>query len=492
MESAVGRSERRLTLVILGSWAILCALQFGWLPFARHAWAVNLWAYQPLPVGLVLAVLALSISNGAVRRALISSIDRIGMGLDARAITAPVIGGVVFVLLWLFTDNELSPDARVFGGAMLGGYEFIFPDVGATWIIFSLERLGAVFGLTDFRLFRILSCLAGGVTIGLLVSMSRRGMLGPARPFGLATGLLLSAGLIRAFAGRVEVYPLLLVGVAWYVWLALRFLQNEQGWYLTCFAAGIAFWLHAAAIGLALSIVILPRLASNDLALARWMGLLVRGALVAAVPSLVFFLGLMFLGNAVSMEGAMARAVEILGGNDANTATRWWVRGWGGDPSIGTDIVFGSWAQLKYLANTAFLLCPSAVPVLTILFMVKGKQIGKDRTLRFLGALCLPLVAYSFALRPFWGPYDWDVFSMTALALILFQSYALELVVEASLLRHLTIWLVGFQLLFVGVPFLALRFVPLRDAGPFFVEGYMSPEIMKAATPPPRALEPWL
>ena len=104
--------------------------------------------------------------------------------------TAPVSGAVVFALLWLLSDNELSPDAMVFGGAIFQGYEFIFPDVGTTWIIFSLIRLDIAFELTDVQVVRILSCLTGGFTVGLLVSMARRGMLGPTRTFGLAAALL--------------------------------------------------------------------------------------------------------------------------------------------------------------------------------------------------------------------------------------------------------------------------------------------------------------
>ena len=492
MESGLSSRERWLTWTILGSWALLCSLQWGWLPFMRYGWALNLWAYQPFPVGVLLAVSGLSISIPAVRQALIEFGDGLVGALESRSMTAPVSGAVVFALLWLLSDNELSPDAMVFGGAIFQGYEFIFPDVGTTWIIFSLIRLESAFELTDMQVVRILSCLTGGFTAGLLVSMARRGMLGPTRTFGLAAALLISSGLIRVFAGRVEAYPLLLLAVASYVWLALRYLNEKRGWYLTCLVAGIAVWLHGAAVGLGLSLFFLPRLASDEIPWTVWLGLLVRGAFISAIPSALFFLGLILFGNELSLQAAVARAVEILGGSEAETSTRWWVRGWGGDPSIGTDLVFASWQQLKYLANTAFLLCPSAIPVLLVLFVLKGRQLGRDATLLFLATLCLPLVVYSFALRPFWGPYDWDLFSITALSLILLQGYALEFSLQGALRKHVAVWLVVFQLLFVGAPFLALRFVPLRDAGPFFKDGYLSPEIGKAATPPPPALQPWL
>jgi hypothetical protein len=492
MTSAIATGERRLTLAILATWGVLCALQYGGVPFGRYAWAVNLWAYQPVAVGLVLGALALTISLGAVRRSLIEGLDQLSLRIGKNALIPPAVGAVVALVFWLLTGDDFSPDARVFGGAMVNGYDFIFPDTGATWIIFRLSRLALIFGLPVDSLVRMGSCLAGGTTVALLISMSRRGMLGPVRPFGLSTGLLLSAGLVRVFVGRVETYPFLLVAVAAYVWLALRFLHDGRGWYLTCFMAGIAVWLHAAAVGLALSLAILPRLVSRDLAFGPWFGTLFRGALVAVVPYLLFLSGVITLGDDFSLDDSLATAVEILGGNDADTATRWWVRGWGGEPSIGTDVVFASKAQLKYLANAAFLLCPSAIPVLLYLFAAGGRKLGRDATALFLAALCLPLIAYAFALRPFWGPYDWDLFSITGFALILFQAYALELVIEPVRLRLLAVWMVGFQLFFVGAPFVALRDVPPRDAGPFFLEGYMAPSIGRAGTPPVPALEPWL
>jgi hypothetical protein len=492
MTGTVASADRRLTLAILTTWGVLCALQYGGLPFGRYAWAVNLWAYQPVAVGLVLASLALSISAGSVRRSLIGALDRVNLRIGKNALIPLAAGAGAALLFWLLTGDDLSPDARVFGGAVMSGYDFIFPDMGATWIIFRLSWLALILDLPVFSLVRVASCLSGGTTVALLISMSRRGMLGPVRPFGLSTGLLLSAGLVRTFVGRVETYPFLLVAVAVYVWLALRFLHTGRGWYITCFVAGIAVWLHAAAVGLALSLAVLPRLVTRDLALGNWLGKLVRGALVASLPSFVFIAGAVTIGDDFSLKDSVATAVEILGGNESDTATRWWVRGWGGEPSIGTDVVFASQAQFKYLANAAFLLCPSAIPVLLFLFAVGGRKLGRDATAIFLAALCLPLIVYAFALRPFWGPYDWDLFSIAGFALILFQAYALELVIEPFRLRHVAVWLVSFQLFFVGAPFVLLSEMPQRNAGPFFMEDYMSPEIGRAATPAPPALEPWL
>ena len=223
MTGTVASADRRLTLAILTTWGVLCALQYGGLPFGRYAWAVNLWAYQPVAVGLVLASLALSISAGSVRRSLIGALDRVNLRIGKNALIPLAAGAGAALLFWLLTGDDLSPDARVFGGAVMSGYDFIFPDMGATWIIFRLSWLALILDLPVFSLVRVASCLSGGTTVALLISMSRRGMLGPVRPFGLSTGLLLSAGLVRTFVGRVETYPFLLVAVAvFFFWLLCR------------------------------------------------------------------------------------------------------------------------------------------------------------------------------------------------------------------------------------------------------------------------------
>ena len=483
---------KRLSAAVFASWAVLCALQYGWIPLARNAWAVNLWAYYPAAVGVALAAVGFSVVFANVRERLGAVAGRVSARPGNSRLVEVGIGIVAAIAFWLARDNEISPDAHIFGAAVLTGRDFFFPDVGASWMIFGLMRIASALSLPLISLVQVMSCAAGGVVVAVLTSMARRGMLGQRRSLGLATGLLLSGGIVRVFAGRVESYALLLAAVAVYIWLALAYLECGRGWYRTCLAAGVAIWLHAASICLLLGLVLLPRLRSPRLDFRGWLRLVVRGMAAAAVPGLVFLAAATLIGESRNLDELVERALEVLGQSDAGQARRWWVRGWGGAPSIGTDFVFLSTPHLKFLANAVFLLCPAGPPVLVVLFAWRGATLCADTRVRFLLAMVLPLVVYTLALRPFWGPYDWDLFSMTAFVVILLQVLALELITPPVILRQVAVWLIVFQLLFVGAPFLGLRAESARDAGPFFTEGYMSGSIREPATPPPPALAPWL
>jgi hypothetical protein len=487
-----------VSMAVLVSWLFLCALQYGLVPIARYAWAVNLWAYQPSPVGPVLATLALTVVFSGVRERLAAAARRLVALLGGSPGGELVIGLGAAVIFWLLRDNELSPDARIFGGAMLAGQDlFFFPDVGASWTIFRLAALARTLGMPLFSLVQAASCVAGGVTVALLTNIARCGLLGRRRMLGLATTLLLSGGLVRVFAGRVESYALLLVAVTAYVWLALRYLEDGRGehgrgWYATCLAFGVSVLLHAVAITVLPSLLLLPRLATPGLRAGAMLRMLVRGGAVAALPLLAFVLGIAFVDGGEHLGEGVHRVIEVLGRSEAAGARRWWVRGWGGAPSIGTDYVLLSMPHLKFIANNVYLLCPSALGVLVVLFSWRGREILRDSRGRLLFTLCVPPVFYMFALRPAWGPYDWDVFALTALVLVLLQAHALDVVLRPQVARHVAIWLIAFQLLFVGAPFLVLRASSARDAGPFFVEGYFSPYMINADTPPTPALAPWL
>jgi hypothetical protein len=191
------------------------------------------------------------------------------------------------------------------------------------------------------------------------------------------------------------------------------------------------------------------------------------------------------------MERMTSRVVEVLGGNPDPTARRWWVRGFGGAPSVGTDVVLLSRAQLKYLANAAHILAPATLPVLVAFALAAPRRFVATPAAAFLGAAALPLTAYAFLLRPFWGPFDWDLFSLTALCLSLLAAHLLLTSLRARELRLVLPWLTGFQLLFVTLPFLLAGAVDGRGDGPFR-RGAWKFDLQKAGTPPPAHVAPWL
>ena len=163
---------------------------------------------------------------------------------------------------------------------------------------------------------------------------------------------------------------------------------------------------------------------------------------------------------------AFDTAIQVPGQNVDRDARRWWVRGWGGSPSIGTDYVFLSLPHIKYLVNASYVLAPSATACLLVFGVASPRVFLATDHARFLGAASVPLVMYACLLRPFWGPFDWDLFALTAMLLALLAAHLLATRLPALVFRHMAAWLIGFQLLFVSVPFLSIGVATTRDAGP--------------------------
>jgi len=482
---------RRLSTAVLVTWFVLCALQMGRIEPLQHWWAVNLWAYQGPWAGVAAAVLAWPVASSRVREWLVQSFTTLPSLPRSRPVRLALVATLVAVALWLVRDTELSPDAQILIAAALTKHRFIFPDVGGSWIIISMMHVGSEFPGGSLQAIRALVCVAGGLSFVMLAEIGRR-LLASERGGWAIAALVFSTGLVRVFAGRVEVYGFLLTAACLYVMLALRYVQDGRGWWTTCLAAGAAVWLHPASLLLLPGLVVLPYLTDRDGGWRRWLGTAAAGVMVAAVPGLVFLALIAMTGGGDAIATAVTTAREVAGEQLTPHAKRWWVRGWGGAPSVGTDYVFGSATQLKYLGNCAFLLCPAALAALVAAFAAGPRMLARDRELRFLGAMCAALVVYSFALRAFWGPFDWDLFSITALLLTLAGARAASITIPRTMARHALVAAIVLQALFIAAPMLALRTAPPRDAGPFAVTGYLHPDLHAPQTPPPAAIEPWL
>jgi hypothetical protein len=249
--------------------------------------------------------------------------------------------------------------------------------------------------------------------------------------------------------------------------------------------------MHVASVALIPSLLLLPWLASGSADEPRPILRSVAGATLSGIPILVFLALLLVFGHGEDVWRAGEKAIEVLGRSPEPDATRWWVRGWGSYPSIGTDVVFLSWPHLKYLLNAAYLLAPATLPLLVGFGVARRRLLVQAPAARFLLSAAIPLIAYSCLLRPFWGPFDWDLFSLTALVLSLLAAHLVSTGLGPSLRAHVAVWLVGFQLAFVAVPFVATGLGRWRDAGPFQPRQWTL-DLGAPNTPPPDVLEPWL
>jgi hypothetical protein len=484
-----------VSVPFLAAWALLCAIQFGAIAWLRHAWAFNLWAYLPAWSAAALAAATGMLCIDRVRSRVVSSASAALRGLlRAPRPAREGVGLVVLVLLlWLVRERILLGDSRILLLAAVRG-EVFFPEIGGTLLPALAIELGERVSLGALASFQLLSCLVGAITLragvwmaAALIPRITRG--DSALAVGVAT-LIFSGGMLRIFAGHLEVYaPLLLASIV-YLGLALAFVAGRCAWFAPCLALGVALWLHAASACLVPSLALLPWLA--DPALDRRTGLrrLAVAAGIVAAPSLLFLAGLLIGGNAHLVAEFWQKALEILGRNPDPEALRWWVRGWNSYPSIGTDVVFLSGAHLKYLANALYLLNPLTLPVLLAFALRSPRRFVATPEARFLGLACAPTLLYATLLRPFWGPYDWDLFAITSLCMATLSAHLLVTALPHPRFTRVASGLVAFNFLFVGLPFLVLGMSIARDAGPFAMESTW--KLGEPASAPPEALAPWL
>ena len=75
-----------VSLACLTSWVGLVSLEAGWLPFARHAWAFNLWQYFPPWAFVLLGAATLALASPRARADLIAGVERLSsLALTSRA-----------------------------------------------------------------------------------------------------------------------------------------------------------------------------------------------------------------------------------------------------------------------------------------------------------------------------------------------------------------------------------------------------------------------
>jgi hypothetical protein len=136
-------------------------------------------------------------------------------------------------------------------------------------------------------------------------------------------------------------------------------------------------------------------------------------------------------------------------------------------------------------------LAPGALPVLVWFAWRNPRGFRATATARFLLAASLPLLVYALTLRPIWGPFDWDLFAITAFFLAALSAHMLCTALRDPTYAQVVIWLVGFSLLFVGIPLLLMGATAPGGAGPFGV-GEFDFHSIEPTSASFETLEPWL
>ncbi len=476
-------------------WALLSAAAFAWIPQLRYAWAYNLWQYLPPWWGFISAGMGLVLCAPQVRRRIVDAAREIArwVGRAPARLRAPVAFVLLSAAFWFLRERQIFGDSYLLLSATRAGWVFIFPEFGATFLTWLTARLVEPLGIGLIRAAQLNSCFFGAGTILLLARAARHIVpagsgLGPA-----AAALILSTGLLRIFAGHVEVYPAFLMFACLYLWAALVHIETggrEVGAALAC---GVLVWVHMAGLFVVPSLLLLPRLVEPSMPIRAWAVRAARLLVIASLPSFAF-LGLAYaFGAEADIMRAFDKVLQTLGQSADPNATSWWVRFSRDEPvaRLGIDYVFMSLAHLKYLANAYHLLAPGALLVIGLTLVARPWRLVGSAKARFLGVAALPMVAYSTLLRPFWGPFDWDLFAGAPFLIGALAAHLLATHLTRRDFEQVAVLVIGFQLLFVGAPFLAMAYDTPRRGGPF-VSGSFYQEIEKRGDPPHGAIAPWL
>lgn len=446
---------------------------------------VNFWQYLPGWTVPVLALLALAPCVPSVRAALVVAAQRTGTVL-ARPLPFAVLLVATMVVCWLLRERQLFGDSALLTYAVGSGWYFVFPDIGASFLMRSAIRWARLVPMPPVAAAQLVSCVAAPLFLYFLVRAAR--VLAPQRTV-LAVLFLVSGGMLRVFTGHVEVYAPLLVAVALFLWRSFEYLEGRGGWVSPSVAAGLAIWLHLSGLFLLPSLLWLHWTVMGDVreAVRRF----VWSVALAALPGVLFLVALFVVSAHADLARGWQIANEMLGNSADEHARRWWVRLPGGAPSAGTDYVLLSIPHVKYLANALWVLAPAALPVVLGLLVTAPRRLVATPAARFVASCVAPLVIYTLAVRPMWGPFDWDLFAMTALLLAVLALCGLDATLPSPDRSASIAALVAFQLLFVGAPFVAMGVLSSGAAGPF-EQRLFHPSMADTGRTPMGEVIPWL
>ena len=470
---------------------LLAAAEMGALSPLRFAWATNLWQYLPTPLALGLAALTLALCWPPPR---IELVRRLPYGVAERILPGSPAATAIFAaasafVLWLLRERHMYGDSNILLYNAAAGSAFLFPDIGATFLFQLCQRFATATGTSGQAIVQVAVALAGGCAIAVFTHVARQ--LAPDAGRALLLLLLvLGGGLARVLAGHVEVYAFVLLCAAVYFRTALACLAGRLPATYPALAFGVGLWMHLSFSFLAPSLLLVVLLACGDDRRAMPVTVL-RAAVVAALPVALFLAAMGVLGHTAELAQALETLRRWAGIEPSPVGHEAFLRSPFAASGAGTRYAILSAGHVKYLANAFFLLAPPALPILAGFLVLAPRRFAASRDVAFLGIASLFMVLYALVVRPVWGPYDWDLFSLTALSLATLAATLLVRTMPDPPLTELGVLLVCGTLLLVTVPFVAIGIAPAHPAGPF-AYGVESAPGESPVDAFERGLGPWL
>jgi len=479
---------------VIAGCALLVPVQLGWVATLSHAWGFNLWQYQTATVTALLGSALLSLAVPRFRGALLAGIRRLEQtivgAIGHRQALGLLLVAVVSVL-WMLRERRFYGDSTILVYSSVSGSEFVFPEIGASFLLGWSMRVAHVLGAPSLSVYQILICCTGGVAVGCFIGLGRT--LAPEGARGsVFAALVLCGGVLRVFAGHVEVYGFVVATAAAYLWAAAAFLRGRCGYSLPALAFGVGLWVHLSFAFLAPSLVLLPFLVGTRGSVAQYSKNFSTAFAAGIAPMALFVVAMFAAGNSADLDHAWTSLLSAAGFvTPVGESRELWVRGWNQTAGVGTRYSMLSGPHLKYLANAFFLLAPAAIPLL--LFLARPvRRFRATPQAVFLSVAAASTRIYSVVLRPIWGPYDWDLFSLTAVCVMCLAAYLLLAEFDQRLLAHFYLVLIGGSLLLATIPLLLAGLATPVDAGPFSDPGISAIGDESTEEAFDRQIGPWL
>ena len=461
-EARPARASSPVAIAASGAALLLIPLQLGVVPYASRQWALGLWRYRPPAAAVVLAGAMLLLCWPAARRALVVGWERLRPNGTAASAAALALCLAAF---WLFRERTLLGDSPILLQVAWREQWLLFPEVGATSLFRLANRLALSLPLSNRDLTQAFLCVAGALSLPCFVRVGRA-LSPPASSGWLAAGVILGGGLARHFFGHIEVYGFVILCTGLYLVAVCEYLERRRGLALPALALGVGIWMHFSFVVLAPGLLALPWLRDGTRSArerVRDGGLC---ASLGAAPLLLYGLVLWALGAEVGLEEAWGRVLSLAGLRDVPSEIPLLVRPPGTPSGPGTEFSMYSPGHLKYLANALFLLAPASLLV-AVAAPRAWRRLAETPMGAFLAIGCACTLVYASLVRPVWGPFDWDLFTITGLHLGALAAFLLGRIPEPQVRRSLGVLVVGVSLAAVTLPFVVAGVSPRPDAGIF-------------------------
>lgn len=262
-----------------------------------------------------------------------------------------------------------------------------------------------LFGLDSYTTYGVLSCLAGGLFVFLLLLLcDHLGRDGREKLFVFS--ILITIGANQLFFGYIESYTLMYTAMVGYVLFAVRYLREKGGFLLPCVFMVLTAGFHLSAIFVLPSLfyvafATVPRSSKQKVRKSRFANVVIL-ACVTALMGLGFY-----VVRAHSPGGSTAHLLIY--------------------PFSGGDVgyAFHSLEHLLDFVSHQLLLSPVNVVLWMVLVFSLWKVVSlKDRVVRFLAGLSFCSLAFALVIYPKLGyARDWDLFAFTGLGTTLLASY---------------------------------------------------------------------